>query len=168
MFRGQVQLSGFAVAIDVDKAVVEPPGVGNLIIPHDNPQVAGSFNPPGTFNAMFQNPMINVTNAGIWNNVIPPNGSNVMILQDDPQWTRVQAFITQTSIVGFDVSNTQIKIMADPAGTPDIVVNYVIYAERRDEGYISNGQVRDYVNPFTSTTKTWGAACDLSGNPFFP
>jgi len=168
MFRGQVQLSGFAVAIDVDKAVVEPPGVGNLIIPHDNPQVAGSFNPPGTFNAMFQNPMINVTNAGIWNNVIPPNGSNVMILQDDPQWTRVQAFITQTSIVGFDVSNTQIKIMADPAGTPDIVVNYVIYAERRDEGYISNDQVRDYVNPFTSTTKTWGAACDLSGNPFFP
>ena len=164
MFRGQVQLSGFSVAIDIDSVAVQ--GGGNLLIPHDNPQIAGVVNPPGTFNAMFQNPMINVTNAGIWNNVIPPNGSNIITLQEDPQWTRVHALIAQTAILGFDVSNTQIKISADPTGTANIVVNYIIYAERRDEGYISNDQVRNYNNPFTRTTQTWAAACDLSGNPF--
>ena len=164
MFRGQVQLMGFSVAIDVDTAVVV--GGGNLFIPHDNPQIAGAANPPGTFNAMFQNPMINVTNAGIWSGIIPPDAGTIVPLLDDPLWTRVRGTLAQEPIIGFDISNTHIKISADPAGTPDLVVNYIIYAERRDEGYIDNSQVRNYINPFTRSTKTWGSATDLSGNPF--
>lgn len=164
MFRGQVQLSGFAVAIDVDTAAVV--GAGNLFIPHDNPLIAGAANPPGTFNAMFQNPMINVTNAGIWSGIVPPDAGTIVPLSDDPLWTRVQGTLAQEPIIGFDISNTHIKISADPAGTPDLVVNYIIYAERRDEGYVDNSQVRDYINPFTGTTKTWASTADLSGNAF--
>ena len=140
--------------------------MGNLFIPHDNPATAGSANPPGTFNAMFQNPMINVTNAGIWSGIVPPDAGTIVPLSDDPQWTRVQGILSQEPIIGFDISNTHIKIMADPTGTSDLVVNYIIYAERRDEGYLDNSQVRTYNNPFTGTTKTWASTADLSGNVF--
>jgi hypothetical protein len=166
MFRGQVKLSGFAVAIDIDAAVVVGGG-GELFIPHDNPWIAGAANPPGTFNAMFQNPMVMVTNAGVWNAIVPPNAGNLMTLLEDPLWTPVRGSLSQAPTTVPDISNTHLKISArNPGGTPDLVVNYIIYAERRDEGYIDNSQVRDYINPFTRSTKTWGSATDLSGNPF--
>ena len=165
MFRGQVQLDVFSAVIDIDMAKVI--GAGKLLIPHDNPLIAGIASPPGTFNAMFQNPMVNVTNAGTWNGVVPLNDKNIMTLEADiPNWTRVHGSIIQTAIPGFNISNTQIKISADSGGTPNLVVNYIVYAERRDEGYINNPQVREYHNPFTKSMKTWGSATDLSGNSF--
>jgi len=168
MFRGQVQLSGGSVDIDIDTAVVI--GAGELFIPHDNPLIAGTANPPGTFNAMFQNPMVMVTNAGVWDNVIPPNAGTFMTLLEDPLWTQVHGSLSQAPTTVPDISNTHLKISAGgglaPPGTPNLVVNYIIYAERRDEGYIDDSQVRDYANPKTNSLKTWGSATDLSGNPF--
>jgi len=166
MFRGQVQLDVFSAVIDIDTAVVVG-SAGKLFIPHENPFIAGTANPPGTFNAMFQNPMVMVTNAGVWDLNPSPNADNLMTLLEDPLWTSVRGSLSQMPISGYDISNTQIKISANPSGTPNLVVNYIVYAERRDEGYINNPQVREYHNPFTKSMKTWASASDSSGN-FFP
>jgi len=169
MLRGQVELTAFNAEIDLDTCQVGGGG-GTLIIPHNNPDVALPISgwPVGTFAAMFQNPMVSVTNAGFRD---PPGaivsqsdaaqGATVSISLD-PLFTQVQAIIKIDITVSPPTS--KLFISANPAaGTPNLVVNYIVYCERKDEGYqpVPGGYLgftKPYVNPVTGTTFTFSGA----------
>ncbi len=169
MLRGQVELNGTDAKIDLDSCNVTN---GTLIIPHNNPNNSW---PPGTFAAMFQNPMVNVTNAGIRqappNNVVPPGsaalGATLSLIQD---FTAVAANI-QVDILATPPSST-LSIYSNPTGTSNLVVNYVVYCERKDTGYkpVAGGYpgfTKSYINPVTGTTFTFSGtatAADINNN----
>ena len=144
IMRGQVQLSGHSAIVDIDLATSTS---GTLIIPHTNP---AQPLPVGTFKAMYQNPTVMVTNAGIVLQAIP------IKLDTDTAFTAVQGIISEVG-----ASNTILTISANPAGgTADIVVNYTISCERADLGYTNpaaNPFVQAYTNPHTKSTVTWGS-----------
>ena len=144
IMRGQVQLSGHSAIVDIDLATSTPKGL--LIIPHTNP---AQPLPVGTFQKMYQNPTVMVTNAGIVSQPVP------IKLATDTAFTAVQGIISE-----FGVSNTILTISANPAGAADIVVNYTISCERADLGYtnpVVNPFVQAYKNPHTNSTVTWGS-----------
>jgi hypothetical protein len=143
IMRGQVQLSGHSAIVDIDLATST---LGTLIIPHTNP---AQPLPVGTFKAMYQNPTVMVTNAGIVLQAIP------IKLDTDTAFTAVQGIISEVG-----ASNTILTISANPAGAADIVVNYTISCERADLGYTNpaaNPFVQAYTNPHTNSTVTWGS-----------
>ena len=167
MLRGQIELNGYNAQINLDTCqTIAPPG-GTLIIPHNNPDSALPFQgwPPGTFAAMFQNPMVTVTNAGLRDP--PPNDVVSQIdaalgatlpLKHDPNFTQIQANIDVDITAVPPVS--KLFISANPAGTQKLVVNYVIYCERKDQGYQPvpggyPGFTKPYANPVTGTTFTF-------------
>ena len=147
--RGQVKLdpaSGNAT-IDLDAATAL---TGTMIMPHNFP-VLGWV--PGTFGAMFQNPQVTVSNAGIIGPT-PPVPPNINTYTMDILFTPVQGIITLTGASGAQVAHL---IIQSQNPVPDLVVNYIVCAERKDGYYtnINNGFVQDYTNLATGTTKTW-------------
>ena len=132
--------------MDIDLATSTPKGL--LIIPHTNPDPGKSL-PVGTFQKMYQNSTVMVTNAGIVSRSVP------IKLATDGAFTAVQGIISEVG------SNTILTISANPAGgAADIVVNYTISCERADLGYtnpVANPFVQAYKNPHTKSTVTWGS-----------
>jgi len=145
--RGQVHLKGYDAKINLDTARIHT-GVGNaLLVPH---QAEDGWT-QGTFGAMFQNPTVHVSNAGIW------NGKNVQehdTLTFSPDFTCVHGKITLTGATG--AKQAILEIQSDPKGNADIVVNYIVTAERKDAGYLTNHFMKDHINPYTGTKKTCG------------
>ena len=157
LLRGQIQLTGQVGEIDIDLATASPPN-GSMIIPHNFPVTGWQV---GTFGAMYQNPMVTVTNGGVISGTpaVPPAIPNYSI---DPQFTKVQAVITLTGVANAQVAKLHIE--SDPTGTHDLVVNYVIYAERCDKFYLdsNNTYVKPYNNPVTGTTHTWSGSAEVA------
>ena len=145
--RGQVHLKAHDAKINLDTARIHA-GVGNaLLVPH---QAEDGWT-QGTFGAMFQNPTVHVSNAGIW------NGKNVQehdTLTFSPDFTCVHGKIILTGTTG--AKQAILEIQSDPKGNADIVVNYIVTAERKDAGYLTNHFMKDQVNPHTGTQKTCG------------
>jgi len=146
--RGQVHLKAHDAKINLDTARIHA-GVGNaLLVPH---QVEDGWT-QGTFGAMFQNPTVHVSNAGIWKGVTvsPPNTLTFL-----PDFTTVHGKIVLTGAPG--AQQAILEIQSNPTGgTPDIVVNYIVTAERKDAGYLTNHFMKDHINPYTGTKKTCG------------
>lgn len=156
VLRGQVQLSGHDCQIDLDSTIVNS---GIMMVPHNNPSFPW---PQGTFASMFQNPTVLVTNAGIWDGVsISPSDANLgatpAINQD---WTQVRGGIKID--IGASPPQSTLLLQSNTSGTPDLVLNYVVYCERKDPGYTGlagyPGFTKDYVNPITGTTVTFSGA----------
>ena len=129
------------------------------MVPHNNPSFPW---PQGTFASMFQNPTVLVTNAGIWDGVsISPSDANLgatpAINQD---WTQVRGGIKID--IGASPPQSTLLLQSNTSGTPDLVLNYVVYCERKDPGYTGlagyPGFTKDYVNPITGTTVTFSGA----------
>lgn len=176
MLRGQVELNVHAAEIDLDTCQVS--GGVTLIIPHNNPDTTLQFPgwPVGTFAAMFQNPMVNVTNAGTRD----PPGATVsqgdaalgvtLPLTHDLNFTGVAAIIKVDT--NTNPPTSKLFIFANPAGTPNLVVNYVVYCERKDKGYqpVAGGYpgfTKPYENPITGTTFTFSGtatAAEINNN----
>ena len=157
MLRGQVELAGHNAEIDIDSCMA---GNGIIIIPHNNPNAAW---PPGTFAAMFQNPMVNVVNAGLRNGatVTPGDaaqGANIHFSNDN-NFTPVQAQVKVDIIPSIPTSTLSVQSQQN-GGTPNLTVNYVIYCERKDTGYkpVVNGYqgfTKHFNNNYTGTTFTF-------------
>jgi len=147
--RGQVKLDpAFGNAtIDLDAATAL---TGTMIMPHNFP-VLGWV--PGTFGAMFQNPQVTVSNAGIIGPT-PPVPPNINTYTMDILFTPVQGIITLTGASGAQVAHL---IIQSQNPVPDLVVNYIVCAERKDTYYMdpSNNFVQHYDNLETGTTETW-------------
>jgi hypothetical protein len=145
--RGQVHLKAHDAKINLDTARIHA-GVGNaLLVPH---QAEDGWT-QGTFGAMFQNPTVHVSNAGIW------NGKNVQehdTLTFSPDFTCVHGKIILTGTTG--AKQAILEIQSDPKGNADIVVNYIVTAERKDAGYLTNHFMKDHINQYTGTKKTCG------------
>ena len=145
--RGQVHLNGHEAKINLDTARIHA-GVGNaLLVPH---QAEDGWT-QGTFGAMFQNPTVHVSNAGIW------NGKNVQehdTLTFSPDFTCVHGKIILTGAPG--AQQAILEIQSDPKGNADIVVNYIVTAERKDASYLTHHFMKDHINPYTGTKKTCG------------
>jgi len=146
--RGQVHLNGHEAKINLDTARLHGGSGKALLVPH---QAEDGWT-PGTFGAMFQNPTVHVSNAGTW------NGKNVQehdTLTFSPDFTCVHGKITLTGTTG--AKQAILEIQSNPTGgTPDIVVNYIVTAERKDAGYLTHHFMKDQVNPHTGTKKTCG------------
>jgi hypothetical protein len=157
MLRGQIELVGYNATFDIDSCIAAI-GNGTIIIPHNNPNAPW---PPGTFAAMFQNPMVNVVNAGLRGSNVSPGdaaqGANISF-SPDGQFTAVQAQVKVDISQNPPIST--LAIQSNPAGTPDLTVNYVIYCERKDAGYFPvpggyPGFTKVYPNPFTGSAFTF-------------
>ena len=158
MLRGQVELAGHNAEIDIDSCMA---GNGIIIIPHNNPNAAW---PPGTFAAMFQNPMVNVVNAGLRNGatVTPGDaaqGANIPFSNDN-NFTPVQAQVKVDINPSIPTSTLSVQSQQQNGGTPNLTVNYVIYCERKDTGYkpVVNGYqgfTKHFKNNYTGTTFTF-------------
>jgi hypothetical protein len=158
VLRGQVQLSGHECQIDLDSTTVT---TGTMMVPHNNPSFPW---PPGTFAAMFQNPTVLVTNAGRWAGtmITPPDAilGATPVINQDPQWTQVRGEIK----IDISASPPQsiLLLQANIAGNPDLVLNYVVYCERKDVGYTGAagypGFAKPYANPITGTVMTFSGA----------
>ena len=150
--RGQVKLKGHHATINLDTAKIDPDDNGILLVPHLAPGVNGWTQ--GTFGAMFQNSTVHISNAGIW------NGKNVQehdTLTFSPDFTCVHGKIILTGTTG--AKQAILEIHSDPSGTPHIVVNYIVTAERKDQNYLNkqvNPFVRNHYNTYTGTHQTWG------------
>jgi hypothetical protein len=159
MLRGQIELVGHNATFDIDSCTTTIAN-GTIIIPHNNPNAPW---PPGTFAAMFQNPMVNVVNAGLRNGAtVPPGdaaqGANIPF-SPDGQFTAVQAQVNVDISQNPPVSTLAIQSQQQP-GTPDLTVNYVIYCERKDAGYLpvlggSPGFTKVYPNIYTGSAFTF-------------
>ena len=146
--RGQVKLTGVAATIDLDAAIAT---VGTMIMPHNFPLTGWVA---GTFGSMFQNPQVTVSNAGT---IVggPPVPPDINMYAIDPLFTPVQGIITLTGAPGAQVAHL---IIQSQGLTADIVVNYIVCAERKDTSYVdtlTNSFVQHYNNTMTGTTKTW-------------
>ena len=155
MLRGQIELVDYNATFDIDSCIA---AIGTIIIPHNNPNAPW---PPGTFAAMFQNPMVNVVNAGLRGPNVPPGdaaqGANIPF-SPDGQFTAVQAQVKVDISQNPPIST--LAIQSNPAGTPDLTVTYVIYCERKDAGYLPvpggyPGFTKVYPNPFTGSAFTF-------------
>ena len=153
VMRGQVRLTGSDAIINLDTAVVG--GFGEIYIPHTYPNKLVE----GTFNAMYQNPTVQVNNAGIL-------GGSYPNLDFDPAFTQLQGIIKTVA-----ASNTQtLLIIQSNNATPDIFVNWCVYCERKDNGYQASPFVSNYTNPVTNVTSPtwnsvgWNSVGDASGN----
>ena len=71
-----------------------------------------------------------------------------------PDFTCVHGKIILTGTTG--AKQAILEIQSDPKGNADIVVNYIVTAERKDAGYLTNHFMKDQVNPHTGTQKTCG------------
>ena len=150
VYRGQVEVLAQTCTLSLDSVL--PDTNCNVIVPHTMPKTLKS----GTFQSLFKNVTVQVTNAGIRD----PVQTDTLAYQ--PDFTQVFGMVRKDGVAPTEDSILQITCnIAPPSG---MCVNYVIYAERSDQGYNSLGTfgnagaggalVQSYNNQFLGGTVT--------------
>ncbi len=144
IYRGQLELlNQTTCTLSLDTAT-SPAADCNVIVPHTMPNT----HIEGTFQSLFKNVTVHVTNAGIRD----PVQSDTLNYQ--PDFTQVFGTIIKVGVYPNENSILQINCHNNPP--TGMCVNYVIYAERSDHGYNSLGTfgspghaiIQPYTNPF--------------------
>lgn len=130
VLRGQIQIAAgtTVVKLDLDTVTLADPS-SDVVVPHTFPDSRNE----GLFDAMFKNPTVFVTNAGI------RTLATTDTYDYSSDWTPVFASIIK-GIPGANpqfpnMVNTTLKVELQTSSTQAVCVNYVIYAERNDKGY---------------------------------
>jgi len=145
VLRGQVELAGSHCEIDLDSTIVSN---GKMMVPHNNPT---HHWPLGTFAAMFQNPTVLVTNAGIWDqqHISEPDArlGATPVISKDPAWTQVHGEIK----IDINAKPPSSRLVLQANRTTGLVLNYVVYCERKDSGYIGSAGYKGFTKTHNNT-----------------
>ena len=160
ILRGQVALLAnvFQCQVDLDSTAATD---ATTIVPHNNPDHPW---PRGTFAAMFQNPTVMVTNAGVLAG--PATYPATPVIDPDPNWTQVRGQIQINP-----TTRESTLLLQTNGSVQNLTLNYVVYCERRDVGYTGAvgypGFTKPYANPVTGTLVTFSGtatAAEIAAN----